>query len=168
MRLVRLRAAGRQNQFQDLAHDSGASGNPHLYRGQAPGILGGIQHNAILANLGTNGLLYANQGYSKQAGNNDWSDLATYGLYCLEALVRAAVLKVGLVPKTTHWEKVDQAKILTRKHKLPDISRLLKDLNVIRKANAYGDSEFDESDFDADKIAADIEDYYKRVSKFSK
>ena len=98
----------------------------------------------------------------------DWSDLATYGLYCLEALVRAAVLKIGLVPKTTHWEKVDQAKILTRKHKLPDISRLLKDLNVIRKANAYGDSEFDESDFDADKIAADIEDYYKRVSKFSK
>src|SRR6185369_150437 len=48
----------------------------NLYRGQAPGILGGTLHNATLSYLGTNGNLYANQGYSKQSGNDDWSDLA--------------------------------------------------------------------------------------------
>src|SRR6185369_6876370 len=48
----------------------------NLYRGQAQGILGGTLHAATLSYLGTNWTSYANQGYSQQSGNNDWSDLA--------------------------------------------------------------------------------------------
>jgi hypothetical protein len=40
----------------------------------------------------------------------DWTDLGTYGLYCLEALIRAAALKAGETPIRTHWGKAHQAK----------------------------------------------------------
>src|SRR5438128_6359616 len=83
----------------------------------------------------------------------DWSDLGTYGLYCLEALVRAAALKSGETPIRTHWGKADQATNLHKKHGLPDITGLLQDLNQMRKAMAYGDEEFDESEYDAEDIA---------------
>jgi len=96
----------------------------------------------------------------------DWSDLGTYGLYCLEALVRAAALKAGETPIRTHWGKADQAANLSQRHGLPDIARLLQDLNAIRKANAYGDSEVDESAFNAQDIAAEIEKYFDSVSRF--
>ncbi|MEX0614029.1 MAG: hypothetical protein WD738_08750 [Pirellulales bacterium] len=96
----------------------------------------------------------------------DWSDLGTYGLYCLEALIRAAALKSRETPIRTHWGKADQAKNLAKKHGLPDISNLLSTLNVARKANAYGDEEFDESDHDADDIATEIEKYYDKIKAF--
>src|SRR6266568_8053353 len=64
----------------------------------------------------------------------DWSDLGTYGLYCLEALVRAASLKAGETPIRTHWGKAEQASNLHQRHHLPDIEDLLTDLNTIRKA----------------------------------
>ena len=96
----------------------------------------------------------------------DWSDLGTYGLYCLEALVRAAALKSGETPIRTHWGKVDQARNLSKKHNLPDIEDLLRDLNVIRKANAYGDEDFDESEYDAEDIARQTEHYFDEVSRF--
>lgn len=98
----------------------------------------------------------------------DWSDLGTYGLYCLEALVRAASLKAGETPIRTHWGKADQARNLRQRHGLPDIEDLLTDLNTIRKAEAYGDMEFDESDYDAESIATSIEDYFDAVSEFCK
>jgi HEPN domain len=98
----------------------------------------------------------------------DWSDLGTYGLYCLEALVRAASLKAGETPIRTHWGKADQAKNLHERHGLPDIEDLLTDLNGLRKAIAYGDMEFDESDYDAEQIAATIEEYFNQVSEFCK
>jgi len=93
----------------------------------------------------------------------DWSDLGTYGLYCLEALVRAAALHSKETPIRTHWGKADQATNLAQKHGLPDISKLLATLNVARKANAYGDEEFDESDYDAQDIASEIEEYFDKV-----
>ena len=96
----------------------------------------------------------------------DWTDLGTYGLYCLEALIRAAALKSGETPIRTHWGKADQAKNLHQKVGLPDVSDLLQDLNVMRKAMAYGDEEFDESDHDAEEIVRDIEDYLAKVSGF--
>ncbi|MGA2035946.1 MAG: hypothetical protein ABSG68_27165, partial [Thermoguttaceae bacterium] len=71
----------------------------------------------------------------------DWSDLATYGLYCLEALVRAAALKAGETPIRAHWGKADQARNLSQRHGLPDIYDLLGALNVLRKAKAYGDTD---------------------------
>jgi len=98
----------------------------------------------------------------------DWSDLGTYGLYCLEALVRAASLKAGETPIRTHWGKADQARNLHQRHKLPDIEDLLTELNTIRKAEAYGDMEFDESDYNAEEISARIEDYFNAVSEFCK
>src|SRR5437764_14807617 len=69
----------------------------------------------------------------------DWSDLGTYGLYCLEALVRAAALKAGETPIRTHWGKADQARNLHQQSNLPDVEELLSALNTIRKAEAYGD-----------------------------
>jgi hypothetical protein len=51
---------------------------------------------------------------------------------------------------------------------LPDIEDLLSDLNVLKKATAYGDMEFEESDYDAEEIATTIEDYFDAVSAFCK
>ncbi len=98
----------------------------------------------------------------------DWSDLGTYGLYCLEALVRAATLKDGGTPNTSHWGKVNQAKDLLKTHGLPDIEDLLRDLNDMRKAIAYGDIQFDESEYDAKDISTQIEEYFNDVSDFCK
>jgi hypothetical protein len=96
----------------------------------------------------------------------DWSDLGTYGLYCLEALVRAAALKAGETPIRTHWGKADQARNLRQRHGLPDIEDLLNALNALRKAKAYGDTDFDESDYDAEDISTEIEEYFDAVSAF--
>ncbi len=98
----------------------------------------------------------------------DWSDLGTYGLYCLEALIRAAALKAGETPIRTHWGKADQARNLAKLHKLPDVSELLEDLNALRKSEAYGDSEVDESEYDPEDISDQIEDYFNKVSAFCK
>jgi hypothetical protein len=98
----------------------------------------------------------------------DWSDLATYGLYCLEALIRAAALKAGETPIRTHWGKADQATNLSKHHHLPDVSELLQDLNALRKSEAYGDTDVDESEYVAQDIADDIEDYFDKVSEFCK
>lgn len=97
---------------------------------------------------------------------SDWSDIGTYGLYCLEALVRAAALKSKETPVVRHWEKADQARKLAQKHKLPDVSTLLSTLNSARKANAYGDEDFDESEHDLDDIVEQIENYNEKVAKF--
>jgi hypothetical protein len=78
------------------------------------------------------------------------------------------VLYVKETPDTTHWGKLEQAKDLRTKHKLPDISDLLKDLNILRKAQAYGDTEIDEADYDAEDIATRVEDYFEQVSAFCK
>jgi hypothetical protein len=98
----------------------------------------------------------------------DWGDLAMYGLYCLEALVRAATLKDGEKPHTTHWEKVNQAKSLAKIHGFPNIDKLMRLLNDVRKAEAYGDEEFDESSHDANDIADQIAAYFDAVAKFVK
>lgn len=96
----------------------------------------------------------------------DWSDLGTYGPYCIEALIRAAVLKNRDEPAKTHWAKVDQANKLHSVLGLPKIDELLRNLNQIRKAEAYGDSNFDRSKFDARSLATDIETYYSAVSEY--
>ena len=97
--------------------------------------------------------------------STDWDDLTTYGLYCLEAcVVAAAIIKsLNLQNRTKHWGKGRLAKQLHRNHSLPDIEDLMEDLNEARKANAYGDEEFEEEDFDAEQIAGDIEEYFNKV-----
>ena len=67
----------------------------------------------------------------------DWGDLSTYGLYCLEACVRAAVIKVGKEPVKTHYGKVAQANELVREHGFPEIEDLLTNLNDARKARIW-------------------------------
>src|SRR5947207_1340531 len=69
----------------------------------------------------------------------DWADLALYGFYCLEAAVVAAAVHAGIVVQRTHPSKVTASETLRDHHGLPDISQLLVDLNVARKAAAYGD-----------------------------
>jgi len=96
----------------------------------------------------------------------DWADLAMYGLYCLEASVRAAVLKAGGHSTNTHWEKSDQASTLNKQYGLPRIDKLMRLLNEARKSEAYGDIEFDEGAHDADEIAGEIEEYYDAVTAF--
>lgn len=101
----------------------------------------------------------------REAGDDevDWSDLATYGLYCLESLVHAATLKIGGSRVRTHWEKIKLAKALQKQHSLPDIGDLMDDLNSARKALAYGDDEFDEFQFDSGEVVQQIEDYFTKV-----
>ncbi len=58
-------------------------------------------------------------------GNVDWTDLSTYGFYCLEAAAMAAVNHLKLKVQRTHPGKVQAAKLLVSKYKLPDASTLL-------------------------------------------
>ena len=96
----------------------------------------------------------------------EWIDIGTFGLYCLEALVKAVALKIDETTTPNHWEKVKQAKRYSDEYKLPDIADLMTDLNAIRKAHAYGDSYIDESRFNAQDIADKIQNYFDRVSEF--
>jgi hypothetical protein len=93
----------------------------------------------------------------------DWDDLSLYGFYCLEAAVEAAAKKVGLPTSRKHWEKADLAGVLERKHGLPDIEQLLRDLNDARKAAAYGDIEGPDN-LDAEDTASQIENYVEAVA----
>ena len=92
----------------------------------------------------------------------DWDDLSLYGFYCLEAAVEAAATHSGLTVSRRHWEKVDTAAELHQRFGLPDVEKLLRDLNDARKAAAYGDIEF--PDLDAKEIASEIEAYVEAVS----
>lgn len=98
----------------------------------------------------------------------DWADLGTYGLYCVEALIRAAALTEGETPIRIHWGKADQARNLAKKHKLPDVGDLLEDLNELGKASAYGDVDVDYDDYSAGDIADEIDKYFAAVSEFCK
>ena len=66
----------------------------------------------------------------------------------------------------THYGKVDQSIDLANNHGFDDIKDLLTKLNDGRKANAYGDDEFDESEYDAKDIASKIESYFNGTENF--
>ncbi|HYO58243.1 HEPN domain-containing protein [Archangium sp.] len=93
----------------------------------------------------------------------DWSDLAMYGLYCLEAAILAAATHLSWTIKKTHWEKESLAERLHNDHELEDVSDLLPMLNAARKAHAYGDIDFDESDWDAEDVATRIENFIDEI-----
>lgn len=94
----------------------------------------------------------------------DWDDLSLYGFYCLEAAVEAAALHFEFRTSKKHWEKVDLASALHKKHGLPDVSELLRDLNEARKSAAYDDVE--RPDLEAEDIAIQIEQYVEAVAAF--
>ena len=97
------------------------------------------------------------------AGNDpiDWAILASFGLYCLEAAVMAAASHSGFPRTRQHGEKAKYAEELHKKYGLPDVATLMRNLNVARKAAAYGDIEAPE--LDAEGLTADIENYVDAV-----
>ena len=94
----------------------------------------------------------------------DWDDLALYGFYCLEAAVEAAATRAGIEVSTKHWAKADVARQLQEQHCLPDIQRLLRDLNEARKFAAYGDVPL--PDLNAEQVASQIEAYVEAAEAF--
>jgi hypothetical protein len=92
----------------------------------------------------------------------DWDDLSLYGFYCLQAAVEAAARCVGLETSKKHRGKVDTALALHERYGLPDVTGLLRDLNVARKAVAYGDVRA--PDFEAEDLATAIEEYVDAVA----
>lgn len=93
----------------------------------------------------------------------DWDDLSLYGFYCLEAALEAGAAKVGLKTSKHHWEKADVAGELHKKYGLPDVERLLLDLNDARKSSAYGD--VPAPDLNAEDVASEIERYVEAVAE---
>ena len=70
------------------------------------------------------------------------------------------VLKLKTSKK--HWVKADVAGTLRDQHGLPDVEKLLRDLNEARKAAAYGDVPV--PDLDAEGVASQIESYVDAVA----
>src|SRR5947209_5497224 len=93
----------------------------------------------------------------------DWSDLALYGFYALEAAVMAASAHFGWAVPHNHPAKVAAARRLHNQHRLPDVADLLTDLNTARKAESYGDVERPE-DLEAEDVASEIEKYVEQVA----
>ena len=94
----------------------------------------------------------------------DWTDLATYGFYCLEACVVAAVLHLGGQRPDNHRDKVDAARQLASTQGLPDVGDLLVDLNAMRKHEAYGDTEPPEN-LDPEDVAISIDEFVESVRR---
>lgn len=78
----------------------------------------------------------------------------------------AAARHLGMGVVKSHAAKAEAAMQLARKHKLPDISDLLPDLNTSRKAHAYGDIEA--PDLDAEGISAELEEFADAVAELLK
>lgn len=93
----------------------------------------------------------------------DWSDLALYGFYCLEAAVMAAATYYGMKGTRSHLQKVKIAAVLHARHQLPDVSLLLPELNRARKAVAYGNVAMPK--LDAKGLATEIELYVHAVQR---
>ena len=85
-----------------------------------------------------------------------------YGFYCLEACIVAAALHLGQERPGGHREKADTAEVLTEEHDLPDIDGLLRDLNEMRKHEAYGDVDPPDG-LSAEEVAAEVEEYVESV-----
>ena len=92
----------------------------------------------------------------------DWTILATFGFYCLEACIVAAALHLGWPRPGGHPAKESQAQRLSTDHGLPDVIDLLRDLHDMQKHEAYGDSP-PPSGLDAEEVATAIEAYVDTV-----
>jgi hypothetical protein len=85
----------------------------------------------------------------------NWDDLSLYGFYCLEAAVEAAAAEVGMKTSKSTGKRPRQPQSFHRKHGLPEIEQLLRDLNDARKSAAYGD--IPSPDLNAEEVASEIE-----------
>lgn len=96
----------------------------------------------------------------------DWGDLTIYGFYCLEAAVMAVAAEDGTPVAKNHPAKASAAQTLASKHSLPDISGLLTQLNIARKAEAYGDCPM--PSLVAEDVARVVEEYVSAVEAYVK
>jgi hypothetical protein len=87
--------------------------------------------------------------------------LSVYGFYCLEVAVRAAAGHLGAKITTSHSQKARLAQDLAATHNLPDVSKLLSELNEARKATGYGDVSI--PPIDSDDLLAQLEGYVSAV-----
>ena len=94
----------------------------------------------------------------------DWTILATFGFYCLEACIVAAALHLGWPRPGGHPAKHSAAHRLSIDHSLPDVRDLLHDLHEMQKYEAYGDTP-PPSGLDAQDVAMAIEEYVDSVSQ---
>ncbi len=92
----------------------------------------------------------------------EWADLSLYGFYSLEAAVDAAALHLKQPITAVHAQRVAVAKTLHTKWGLPDVAELLRDLNEVRKSEAYGDVAAPK--LDAESVAGAIEEFVDAVS----
>jgi len=95
----------------------------------------------------------------------DWSDLALYGFYALENAVVAAADRAGLDWRQTHPSKVEAARQLHDRFGLPDVANLLIELNDLRKATAYGETQPARS-LGPEDIAVEVERFIEAVAAF--
>ena len=93
----------------------------------------------------------------------DWTILATFGFYCLEACV-AAALHLGWPRPGGHPAKESAAHRLLADHDLPDVIDLLRDLHEMQKHEAYGDNP-PPSGLDAEHVAIAIDGYVDSRSR---
>jgi stalled ribosome rescue protein Dom34 len=96
----------------------------------------------------------------------DWTDLSTYGFYCLEAAVMAATAGLGWSIRRSHVDKAQAARRLAKEFNLPQIDDLLSDLNSARKSASYGDVPF--PDLHAEDVAVAVEQYVDAVADLIK
>lgn len=91
----------------------------------------------------------------------DWANLSHYGFHALENAVDAAAIHLGLSMHRTHPARVDAATRLHFDHDFVDVSELLKDLNEVRKREAYGDIQGPE--LDPESTVTRIDEYVRSV-----
>jgi hypothetical protein len=72
-------------------------------------------------------------------------------------------MQVGMTTSKKHWGKADIAVELNKKHGLPDIEHLLRNLNDARKAAAYGDVPAPR--LNAEDVASEIKQYVAAVAR---
>ena len=95
----------------------------------------------------------------------DWSDLSLYGFYAVENAVAAAADKAGVAWTQNHPSKVNASKKLHDQFGLPDVSSLLVELNDLRKATAYGETQPSTS-YSPEDIAIEVEQFVEAAAIF--
>ncbi|MGH9447120.1 MAG: hypothetical protein ACRD3O_15500 [Terriglobia bacterium] len=80
-----------------------------------------------------------------------------------EAAIESAALQLRMATSREHWRKADTADELHKKRGLPDIGKLLRDLNDARKAAAYGD--VPAPALDAEDVASNIKEHVDAVAR---
>lgn len=88
----------------------------------------------------------------------DWADIATYGLYALENASVAVAERLGLPWERNHWSKASLAEQLAMGHDVPAVGQLMRDLNSVRKSEAYGEPTVS-INWSAEDVATTIEEY---------